>query len=239
MKSCFGLILLFTAVGSFSQNVPAASAAPGPPAVGSTSMTAVLPDLDRLQSAANQSATILGHMRIEKWKADNNTKQQAQQNADSIQRNVTAALPGMISAVRSAPQDLNAEFRLYRNVNVLYDVMGSLAESAGAFGPKNDFENLAQQLEIIDSVRHNLGDSVERLTASTEYELNQLRTQLRAAQERQVAPAAAPKTVVVDDNAPAKKTTTTHKKKTAASKPAASGDASGSSTPSNPSPPKQ
>jgi peptidoglycan hydrolase CwlO-like protein len=202
-------------------------------------MTAVLPDLDRLQSAANQSATILGHMRIEKWKADNNTKQQAQQNADSIQRNVTAALPGMISAVRSAPQDLNAEFRLYRNVNVLYDVMGSLAESAGAFGPKNDFENLAQQLEIIDSVRHNLGDSVERLTASTEYELNQLRTQLRAAQERQVAPAAAPKTVVVDDNAPAKKTTTTHKKKTAASKPAASGDASGSSTPSNPSPPKQ
>ena len=67
----------------------------------------VLADLDRLQAAASQANLDLGHMRIEKWKADSNSKQQAQGNADSVQRNLTTALPGLIANVRSAPQDVN------------------------------------------------------------------------------------------------------------------------------------
>src|SRR5208283_1400409 len=112
--------------------------------VGSTSMTSILPDLDKLQAAASQADIDIGHMRIEKWKADGESKRQAQSNADSVQRNLTSALPGLIEAVRSAPQDLNAEFKLYRILNALYDVMGSLAESAGAFGPKGDYEALSE-----------------------------------------------------------------------------------------------
>jgi hypothetical protein len=186
--------------------------------VGSASTVSVSADLDRLQAAASRATLDLGRLRIDKWKADGESKRQAQANADSVQRNLTSALPGLIDAVRSAPQDLSAEFKLYRNLNALYDVFISLTESAGAFGPKSDYEALTQQLETIDSVRRSLGDAVEHLTSSTQSELTQLRAQVRTYQ--QAAAAAPPKKVVVDDTEPPKKTV--HKKK----KPAASGSGS-------------
>ena len=174
----------------------------------------MLPDLNRLETTASQANLELQHLRIDKWKADADSKRQAQANADSLQRNLTSALPGLIVAVRAAPQDLNAGFKLYRNVNALYDVFASLTEVTGAFGPKSEFQALAQQLDTIDSVRRNLGDALEQLTSSTQSELVQLRTQVRTC--RQAAAAAVPpKKTVVDDEAPAKKTV--HKKKPAAS----------------------
>lgn len=199
-----------------------ATAAPAP-RVGSSSMPSVLPDLDKLQAAASQAATDIGYLRIEKWKADGESKRQAQNNADSVQRNLTSALPGLIEAVRAAPQDVNAEFKLYRNLNALYDVFGSLTESTGAFGPKSDYEALAQQLQVIASVRRDLGDTLEGLTASTQSELTQLRSQVRAQQQSMAAAAAAapPRKILVDDTQPSPKTV--HKKK----KPAASGSTSG------------
>jgi hypothetical protein len=187
-------------------------------------MTSILPDLDRLQQAASQTNLDLGHMRIEKWKADNGSKQQGQANADSVQRNLTTALPGLISDVRSAPQDMGAEFRLYRNLDALYDVLASLTESTGAFGSKSDYDALAQQLGVIDSVRHNMGNALENLARSTQSEVDQLRSQVRTMQQAAV-PAAPPKKVVVDDNEPVKKTV--HKKKAAPVAPA------GSATPSS------
>lgn len=171
-------------------------------------------DLDRLQTAASQANIQIAHMRIEKWKADNASKQQAQGNADSLQRNLTSALPGLISNFRAAPQDLTAGFRLYRNLNALYDVLSSFTEATGAFGPKSDYEALAQQVNVIDSVRRDLGDNMEALTVSTQSEINQLRSQVRTLQQAAVPPAPAKK-VVVDNAEPAKKPAT-HKKKTAA-----------------------
>jgi HPt (histidine-containing phosphotransfer) domain-containing protein len=202
-----------TALAQTPANSPSAPARVNAPSVGSAPTVPVLPDLDRLQTAASQATLDLGRLRIDKWKADADSKQQAQANADSVRRNLTSALPGLIAAVRSAPQDLGAEFKLYRNLNALYDVFASLTEVTGAFGPKNDYQALAQQLEAIDSVRRNLGDALEQLTSSTQSEVVQLRGQVRAYQ--QAAAAAPPKKVVVDDTQPAKKTA--HKKK----KPAA------------------
>src|SRR2546423_45334 len=83
-------------------------------------------------------------------KADSADKQQAQANADSVERNLTAALPGMISAVRTAPQDMAANFKLYRNMNALYDVMKTLTEASAAFGQKQDYQTLAQYADAVD-----------------------------------------------------------------------------------------
>src|ERR1039458_8449821 len=223
MNMRLSLLYLFlvgaTALAQTPANGPGASAGPGhAQSVGSASTVSVSADLDRLQDAVSQATLDLGRLRIDKWKADGESKRQAQANADSVQRNLTSALPGLIDAVRSAPQDLSAEFKLYRNLNALYDVFISLTESAGAFGPKSDYEALAQQLETIDSVRRSLGDAVEHLTSSTQSELTQLRAQVRTYQP---AAAASPKKVVVDDTEPPPKKTA-HKKK----KPAASGSGS-------------
>jgi len=206
------IVFLFPWFVAQSQTVPAeTSASPANTSpTGSASMTSILPDLDRLQAASSQANHDLTYMRIEKWKADTDSKRQAQSNADSIQRNLTSALPGLIDKVRSAPQDVAAEFKLYRNLNALYDVLASLTESTGAFGAKSDYD--AQQLDVIDSVRRDLGNALENLTASTQSELAQLRTKVRTLQQTAAAPPP-PKKVIVDDNGPPKKTT--HKKKTA------------------------
>jgi len=229
MKSALTLLcLLSVTVLAVAQTPPGgASASPG-----SAGNAPVTPALDRLQSAASQANLDIGHMRIEKWKADSGSKQQAQANADSIQRNLSTALPGLISNVRATPQDLTAQFKLYRNLNALYDVFASLTEATGAFGAKSDYEALAQQLNVIDSVRHDLGNALEGLTASTQTELNQLRAQVRMQQQAAAAAAAPPKKVVVDDTEPAKKTT--HKKKpqkAGTSTPAAANPGSNDSAP--------
>jgi len=205
---------------------------------GDNSMNYILPDLDKLQAAASRATADIGSLRIDKWKADAETKRQAQNNADSVQRNLTSALPGLIEGVRSAPQDLNAEFKLYRNLNALYDVFGSLTETAGAFGPRSDYEAMAQQFQVIGSVRRNLGDALEQLTASTQSEVTQLRSQIRAQQQAAAAAAAAPpKKVVVDDNEPAPKTVRKKKKPVAApSDSAATASNPGKSTTATPKP---
>ncbi|HEY1730533.1 MAG TPA: hypothetical protein VGG15_02240 [Terriglobales bacterium] len=207
MRSLVNLLLLISVAVAQSQNA-------SPPVVNSAASASMSSDLDRLQAAASQANLDIAHMRIEKWKADSGSKQQAQGNADSLQRNLTSALPGLITSLRAAPQDLTAGFKLYRNLNALYDVLSSFTEAAGAFGPKNEYEALAQQLDVVDSVRRDLGDNLEALTASTETEMNQLRNQVRLLQQAAVPPAPAKK-VVVDNSEPAKKPVT-HKKKTAA-----------------------
>ena len=220
------VILLLTILGISPAGAQVAPATPANvPAGGSTSMTSVLPELDRLQSTASEANLTIGKLRIEKWKVDSDSKRQAQTNADSIQRNLTAALPGLITDVRSNPQSLSAEFKLYRNLVALYDVFASLTESTGAFGPKSDYDTLSQQLSVVDSVRQNLGNSLEGLTASTQSDLDQLRLQVRTMQ--QAAAAAPPKKVVVDDSEPVKKTT---KKKKSASTGSGSPASSNSGT---------
>src|ERR1035437_7662373 len=224
MNTRLSVLYLFLAGATALAQTPANAPGAGPvhaPSAGSTSMVSVLPDLDRLQATASQATLDLFRSRIDKWKADGESKRQAQANADSAQRNLASALPGLIDAVRSAPHDLSAEYKLYRNLNALYDVFASLTEATGAFGPKDDYQALGQQLETIDSVRRKFGDALEQLTSSTQAELSQLRIQIRTYQQAAVA-APPPKKVVVDDTEPPKKTT--HKKK----KPAASGSSSSS-----------
>ncbi len=213
MRTAQHLLLLFSlSAAALGQTATSPAASPSTRA-SVAPMGPVLADLDRLQAAASQANLDLAHVRIEKWKADSNSKQQAQGNADSVQRNLTTALPALIGNVRNAPQDVNAEFKLYRNLNALYDVFASLTESAGAFGPRSDYDALTQQLGVIDSVRRNMGDELEKLTSSTQLELNQLRAQVRTLKQQSAA-STPPKKAVVDDTEPAKKTAG-HKKKPA------------------------
>src|ERR1700761_1387545 len=81
----------------------------------------ITPTLDALEQTARNGVSDISHLRIEKWKADSTSRKNAQSDSDSIQRNMSSALPELIAKVRSAPQDLNANFRLYRNLNVLYE----------------------------------------------------------------------------------------------------------------------
>jgi len=151
-----------------------------------------------LEQSAQGTNAVLGKMRVDKWKTDPSTKQQYQENVQSLQRNLTSALPELTGKVRQAPQDTNANFRLYRNVITLYDVLANVTETAGAFGPRDQYDALAQQVSTMDQVRRALGERMDQLTAAKESELTRLHAQLQSTAQAQ---ASAPvKKIVIDDN---------------------------------------
>lgn len=208
--------------------VPVAGAGNGSPQgqpVSYASVTQLNGLLSQLEAASKNTQDDLSKLRIERWKTDNSYKRQVLGNVDSVQRNLQGALPEIISQLRNAPEDLPASFKLYRNLDALYDVLGSVAEGAGAFGSKDDLQSISNDLSAFEGSRKQLAERIENLSSSKEQELTRLRTQLKTLQTQAEA-AAPPKKIVVDDTeppkkpAPKKKTTTT-KKPADSTKPAA------------------
>jgi hypothetical protein len=208
-----------SANGPYSAQREVASAAPAQNAqpVSYASMTQLNGMLEQLDESAKKTQADLGKLRIERWKTDGGSKKQTLANVDSIQRNLQGALPEIIAQLRSQPEDLPTTFKLYRNLDALYDVVGSVAEGAGAFGSKDDFQSLSNDLSTFEGTRKQLAQRIENLSSAKEAEIVRLRADLKAAQA--AIPAAPPKKIVVDDNEPPKKPAA--KKKPAKPKPPA------------------
>jgi hypothetical protein len=192
------LLPLMLATCSLGAQVPASSPTPVPYA----SVSQLNGMLAQLEQASQTTQADLGKLRVDKWKMDSSYKKQTLANVDSIRRNLDSALPEIVTQLRNSPEDLAASFKLYRNLDALYDVLGNVAESAGAFGNKDEFQSLSNDLNALERSRRAFADRMESLTASKEGELHQLRTQLRTLQAS--APPPAPKKIVVDDNEPKK-----------------------------------
>ena len=156
--------------------------------------------LTQLQALAQQSDRDLAGLRIEKWKADATNKQQAQENAAAIHRNLANAVPELLQKIQSEPGSVAANFRLYRDLDVLYDAFSALVESAGAFGPAEQYSTLAGDIARLDQLRHQLAERLDQMAGANDAELLRLRARLAASPAKAV-PAASK--VVVDDNHPA------------------------------------
>ena len=200
------------------QGTVASTTSPQGEPVSYASVTQVNGLLAQLEATSKSTQDDLTKLRIERWKTDGSSKRQALGNVESIQRNLQNALPEMIKQVRSAPEDVPATFKLYRNLDALYDVLGSVAEAAGAFGPKDDFQALANDLTSFEGTRKQIAERLENLAASKEQEIVRLRAELKTAQA--AIPAEPPKKTVVDDTAPAPPKKPVVKKKPVAKKPA-------------------
>lgn len=159
--------------------------------------------LSQVESASKNTQGDLQRLRIERWKTDKTTKEQALTNVDSIQRNLQAALPDIIGQLRSAPESLPNTFKLYRNLDALYDVLGNVVELTGAFGSRDDAQSLGNDLNTFEASRRQMAERIENLSTAKEAEIVRLRTQLKTAQA--ALPAEPPKKTVVDDTEPAKK----------------------------------
>lgn len=153
--------------------------------------------IGNLQQASQAAQADLSHLRIDKWKTDSGTKRQTESDRDSILRNLQNALPGMVEGLKNAPESLPATFKLYRNLDALYGVLNSLAESTGAFGGKDEFKALSNDLEEIQGSRKAFADRMDKLANQKETEIGQLRVELQNARA-----AIPPKKTVVDDTEP-------------------------------------
>jgi hypothetical protein len=225
MKRSSTLLLstfLLTCIAVFGQSGPApevAAASPNPADQGEpvsyASVTQLNGMLGQLETSSKSTQDDLTKLRIERWKTDNSYKKQTLSNIDAIQRNLQSALPEMIGKLRAAPEDLPATFKLYRNLDALYDVLGSVVESVGAFGGKDEFQTLSNDLNSFETTRKQMAERIDNLSSSKEAEIVRLRADLKTA--RAAIPATPPAKIVVDDTAPPKKPAP--KKKPATAKP--------------------
>lgn len=172
------------------------------PPVAYSSVNELSGILTDLQQTAQSMQADLSKLRIDKWKTDGSTKRQTQGNVDSLKRNLQSALPDLIAQLNAAPEDVAASFKLYRNLDALYDVFGSVVESAGAFGSKDEFQGLSNDMSGLENARRSLGERVQKLTESKEEELKRLRAQVKTLA---ATPPAPPKKTVIDDTDNTKK----------------------------------
>jgi len=120
-----------------------------------------------------------------------------------------------IAQLNNAPEDLGASFKLYRQTSMRCMTCLVVVEAAGAFGSKDEFQSLGNDMTGLESARRTLGERVQKLAASKEDELTRLRGQVK---KLSAAPPPPPQKIVVDDTVLPKKPA---KKKVAKPKPPA------------------
>src|SRR5208282_2179222 len=232
VRSFFILVAVLAPAAAGAQDATGQPTGAQPP-VAYASVSELNVILTQLQKTAQSMQSDLGKTRIEKWKADASTKRQTLANVESIQRNLQSALPEIVAQLNNAPEDLGVSFKLYRNLDALYDVFGSVVESAGAFGSKDEFQSLGNDMTGLESARRAFGERMQKLAASKEDELTRLRAQVKTLT---ATPPPPPKKIVVDDTEPAKKPPV--KKKTTKPKPPATAPATTTNAPPSAAPTK-
>lgn len=210
---CVFCLLTFAAF-SLAQTSGNQSQTAAPP-VSYTSISELNQLLANLEQTSLQLQQDLNSLRVDRWKTDSGTKHQNQSDIESVQKNLQFALPGIINELKNAPESTPLTFKLYRNLDALYDVLSSVVESTGAFGNKDEFRTLDQDLGSLEASRRAFADRMDKIATAKENEIGQLRTALQSA--RAEIP---PKKVVVDDTEPApKKKPTTHRRSTTTKSP--------------------
>lgn len=173
---------------------------------------------DTLRPALSQISRTCAGLNISRWKAPSEVRADAQQNVDSIERDLNSTLPGLLSQADAAPNSVAAVFPVYSNVDALYDVLLRVSETANLAAPPSDASDLEVALRTLESARSQLGSTIVSSAKSNEDELLRLQTAIQKAAAAQAA-APPPKTTVVDDG-PAKTATPAKRKKTTTQQPA-------------------
>ena len=212
------IILICSLAMSAASQAQRASAAPPAETPSAGQRIPVMPDLNAvladLQRATMSADGNIARLHIDKWKADSSQKQQMQQVANSLRRNITTAVPGLINDVQASKGGVAATFKLYHNINVVYEFLNSLTEAAGAFGKKDEYEPLANDASALDNARQNLSTYIEQAASGLEQK------QRQAAAAAAAAAQSPPKTVVIsDEDQPKPKSASARKKKVSAAKP--------------------
>jgi hypothetical protein len=119
-----------------------------------------------------------------------------------LQKSIANAVPALVTNVQSSNGSVSATFKLYHNLNVIYENLNYLADVAGGLGKKEEFDPLAADCAALETARQSLSiyitESAGRLEAASRL------AAVNAAVQTQVP---GKKVVVInDDDPPAKKT---------------------------------
>lgn len=171
------------------------------------SLESILLEVQQATQSANVNIT---RLRVDRWKAETAEKADLQHVADSLHKNITNAVPDLISDVRSSHGSVSSAFKLYHNINVVFEYLNQLTDAAASVGKKDEYDPLSADTAALDKARQHLSAYIELAAASLE---NKVRTAVAVATPTPL-PQATPKKIVVDDDTPHKKPVTTKKQKT-------------------------
>ena len=198
---------------------------------GHTDLNTTLVDLDRVSQATQKD---IANMHVEGWKAgwktgflkDGEHKDQAQQAAKSLQRNLANALPGLIHDVQSSRGSVTATFKLYDDVSLVCEAVDSLISASEAAGKKGDAAPLVDDFSAFARIRRSLSNYIQQSSAAMErgrttYTASVSAPAVQAAPQKAAASrSSAPqvvvdqgvKKIIVDDTVPDKATPAAKKK---------------------------
>jgi hypothetical protein len=208
--------VLVLGLQAFSQPTSDSGTPISPPLTASSIVQPALADIQNSVSGVN----------ISRWKAPNEVRSIAQQNASSILRDLTGTLPALLGRADASGNSVSSSFSVYRNIDALYDVLLRLHGTAVLAAPQEESDALFFSLQKLEATRTQLGDAIFNASQDREAQLVKLQSALKAAASVP-AQAAPPQASVVEDG-PAATPPVKKKKKPAAKPPAAS---SGTTTP--------
>lgn len=198
-------------------------------------LNSTLIDLDRVSQAVQND---IANLHVDKWRSGwksgflkgSSQKDQAQQAAGSLERNLANALPGLIHDVQSSRGSIATTFRLYDDVSLVCETLDSLINTSEAAGKKNDAAPLAEDYSALTRIRRSLSTYIQQSAFTWE-------TKGRMPAASFTAPATAPapnrqvrssssqpqivttdqgvKKIIIDDTVPEKKPAPAAKKKPA------------------------
>src|SRR5882724_10868091 len=203
------MVLLLCVVSEVTAQSP--GSAPPPQRLQATPAVNLNAILEQIQQATQATNTDIGRLRIDKWKTDNSQKEQLRQMADSLQRNITNAMPALISDAKASAGNVSTTFKLYHNLNVLYEFLIYLADAAGSMTKKEEYDPLAADAAALDSARQSLSIYIEQAALKMES-----KPPAPTPASTQTAAPTPPKKVVIDDTDPPKRPVKPTKKKTSA-----------------------
>lgn len=155
---------------------PAAAAAPSAPATASSLLQ---PALDGLVSTLNS-------IKIDKWKKGS-VREEAQQNANEILRDVQNNVPPLLAAADAAPNSLSAAMPLVKHLDALYDVLLRVEEASRVAAPSDQISALQQTMTAFGTARFAFDDALQNRAVLQEKQLSALRvTVAKAAQAKPV-----------------------------------------------------
>jgi hypothetical protein len=220
--ACFLFALMLAAPSLSAQRSSAARTQPvsvSALSVPSPGLTSALNDLDRVSSATETDIASLGsggEKNDRSWKNawrfwhpfGSSRSPHDEKAAASLQRNLHAAMPGLIQNARTSGS-FTATFKLYNNLSVVCELLDTLVSSSRSQGGKGDTA-LANDSAAMGRIRQDLATYVEQTAASLDSKSQYTVTTSTPANGKP------PKRIVVDDTVPEKKSAV---KKTSVSQP--------------------
>jgi hypothetical protein len=154
---------------------------------------------ESLRPALAQVGAALNQVQIDHWKLSREWKEQLRGDANSIQQDLTAQLPGLFQTVQQSPAALEPQFSVMHNVDALYDVLVRIATAANLSGGKTDAAILGNALLRLESARKTVASQLLQAASSQDRQLVRLQAQMRTAESTEALANGHTKTIVVNN----------------------------------------